>query len=64
MPTLNNHSAGRQGVNKMSKAWNDVKKELLSNPEVKAEYDKLAPEYEELSRKIKGSLTKTDKNND
>jgi len=28
--------------------WSDIKKELLSNPEVMAEYENLQPEYEVL----------------
>ena len=32
--------------------WDEVKKELLSDPEVKKEYDKLQPEYEIISQLI------------
>jgi predicted transcriptional regulator len=27
-------------------SWNDIKKDLLANPEIKYEYEKLDPEYE------------------
>jgi ribosome-binding protein aMBF1 (putative translation factor) len=32
--------------------WGKVKKELLSDPEVKKEYDRLAPEYAVISQLI------------
>lgn len=44
----------------MNKSWDDIKKELLSNPKVKNEYDKLAPEYEQMKNKI---INNFDKNN-
>jgi hypothetical protein len=31
--------------------WNSVRNEILSNPEIKAEYDALCPEFE-LSRTV------------
>lgn len=30
-------------------SWEDVKKELLKNPDVKKEYDRLAPRYQLIS---------------
>lgn len=41
----------------MSK-WDDVKKELLSDPETKKEYDKLAPRYAVISDLIALRLKK------
>lgn len=41
----------------MSK-WEDVKKELLSDPETKKEYDKLAPRYAVISDLIALRLKK------
>lgn len=41
----------------MSK-WEDVKKELLSDPEVKKEYDRLAPRYAIISEMIAARLKK------
>ena len=32
--------------------WKDLRKELLSNPEVKKEYDRLAPRYAIISQLI------------
>lgn len=32
--------------------WDEVKKELLSDPEVKKEYDRLQPEFEIISQLI------------
>lgn len=47
----------------MSK-WEDVKKELLSDPETKKEYDKLAPRYAVISyliaTRLKKGLTQKD----
>lgn len=47
----------------MSK-WEDLKKELLSNPETKREYDKLAPRYAIISdliaARIKNNMTQAD----
>lgn len=41
--------------------WKDLRKELLSDPETKREYDKLAPKYalisEVISARIKANLT-------
>lgn len=34
------------------KNWKDVKKELLNDPEVKKEYDRLAPRYAIISQLI------------
>jgi len=41
----------------MSK-WEDVEKELLSDPEVKKEYDRLAPRYAVISKLIDLRLKK------
>lgn len=41
----------------MSK-WKDLEKELLSDPKVKKEYDKLAPRYEIISQLIAARLNK------
>ena len=38
------------------KKWNELKKELLSDPLVKAEYDKLGPEYKLASSLIEARL--------
>ncbi len=47
----------------MSK-WEEVRKELLSDPETKREYDKLAPRYEVISQliaaRIKNKMTQAD----
>ena len=44
--------------------WEDVKKELLKNPEVKKEYDRLDPRYQLISDlialRIKKGLTQED----
>lgn len=44
--------------------WETVKKELLQDPEVKAEYDKLGPRYELISKligaRIKNGLTQAE----
>jgi DNA-binding XRE family transcriptional regulator len=37
----------------MDRDWKDIKKEILSNPEVKAEYEQLAIEYQIASQFIK-----------
>ncbi len=37
---------------KNMKSWDELKKELLKNPEVKKEYDRLAPEYAVISQLI------------
>ncbi|KUO69561.1 MAG: XRE family transcriptional regulator [Clostridia bacterium BRH_c25] len=42
----------------MDRDWKDIKKELLSNPEVKAEYDNLAIEYELIKQVIKARKEK------
>ena len=34
------------------RTWDSLKKELLSNPEVKKEYDRLGPEYAVISQLI------------
>ena len=34
------------------KEWKDIKKELLANPDVKKEYDRLAPRYALVSQLI------------
>lgn len=41
----------------MSK-WEDLEKELLSDPKVKKEYDKLAPRYTVISQLISARLNK------
>lgn len=41
----------------MSK-WEDLEKELLSDPETKKEYDKLAPRYAVVSQLISARLKK------
>lgn len=33
--------------------WPEYREKLLSDPKVRAEYEKLRPEYEEISRRIK-----------
>ena len=38
--------------------WKDLRKELLSNPEVKKEYDRLAPRYAVISSIIEARLKK------
>jgi len=38
--------------------WKQVKKELLTDPEVKKEYEKLRPKYEAISAVIKARLEK------
>jgi DNA-binding XRE family transcriptional regulator len=38
--------------------WKDIKKELLKNPAVKAEYDRLAPEYELAGSLIQARIDK------
>jgi DNA-binding XRE family transcriptional regulator len=38
--------------------WKDIKKEMLKNPAVKAEYDKLAPEFELASSIIQARIDK------
>lgn len=38
--------------------WEDVKKELLKDPEVKAEYDKLGPQYDLISKLIGARIKK------
>lgn len=47
----------------MSK-WDDLEKELLSDPKVKKEYDRLAPRYAVISAlidaRIKKGMTQTD----
>ena len=40
------------------KEWNQLKKELLSDPLVRAEYDKLEPEYRLASALIEARLAK------
>jgi predicted transcriptional regulator len=40
------------------KNWKDLEKELLKNPAVKAEYDKLRPEYELARQLVKARLAK------
>lgn len=44
--------------------WEDLKKELLSDPETKREYDKLAPRYAVISEliavRIKNNMTQAD----
>lgn len=41
----------------MSK-WEDLEKELLSDPETKGEYDRLAPRYEVISQLIEARAKK------
>jgi DNA-binding XRE family transcriptional regulator len=38
--------------------WKDIKKELLKNPEVKAEYDRLEPEFALASEIIQARIDK------
>ena len=38
--------------------WKDLRKELLENPKVKAEYDRLEPEYRLISQVIANRLKK------
>ena len=38
--------------------WKDLRKELLSDPEVKKEYDRLAPRYAVISSIIEARLKK------
>ena len=38
--------------------WKDLRKELLSNPKVKAEYDRLEPEYRLIRQVIANRLKK------
>lgn len=40
------------------KTWEEVRKELLSDPETKREYDKLAPRYAVISELIAARLKK------
>lgn len=44
--------------------WKDLRKELLSNPEVKKEYDRLAPRYAVISSiieaRVKRGMTQKD----
>lgn len=44
--------------------WEDVKKELLKDPKVKAEYDRLEPEYKLISKiieaRIKNKMTQAE----
>jgi len=42
----------------MDRDWKEIKKELLFNPEVKAEYDNLAIEYELIRQVIKARKEK------
>ncbi len=46
------------------KTWEEVRKELLSDPETKREYDKLAPRYaiisELIAARIKYKMTQAD----
>ncbi len=39
-------------------SWKDFRKELLSNPEVKKEYDRLAPRYAIISKIIAARIKK------
>jgi DNA-binding XRE family transcriptional regulator len=39
-------------------SWKDIQKEMLKNPAVKAEYDKLAPEFELASSIIQARIDK------
>lgn len=39
-------------MNKTSVSFSDIKKEILSNPDVKEEYDKLEPRYQAISQII------------
>ena len=43
---------------KKLREWKEVKKELLSDPKVKKEYEKLRPKYEAMSAVIKARLEK------
>lgn len=38
--------------------WEDVKKELLKDPKVKAEYDRLEPEYKLIEKIIEARIKK------
>jgi ribosome-binding protein aMBF1 (putative translation factor) len=38
--------------------WDDLEKELLSDPEVKKEYDRLAPRYAVISEIIRARIEK------
>lgn len=38
--------------------WNDLEKELLTDPKVKKEYDKLAPRYTVISELIAARINK------
>ena len=40
------------------KNWQELKQELLQDPEMKAEYDRLAPEYEAISAIIRKRIEK------
>lgn len=40
------------------RSWEEVRKDLLSDPETKREYDKLAPRYEVISQLIAARLKK------
>ncbi len=40
------------------KTWEEVRKELLSDPETKREYDKLAPRYAVISELIAARIEK------
>jgi len=40
------------------KNWNELKKELLKNPAVKLEYERLEPEYQLARQLIKARLAK------
>ncbi len=40
------------------KTWEEVRKELLSDPETKREYDKLAPRYAVISELIAARMEK------
>lgn len=57
----NENDNNSKGVKAMSNSWKEVKKRLLSDPEVKAEYDKLAPEYEKIEKQLRADLQKQQK---
>lgn len=40
------------------KKWTQIKKRLLSNPDVKSEYDKIGPDYELAKALIEARLAK------
>ena len=45
------------------KNWLDFKKEVLKDPKVKKEYDRLVPYYEAISNRIKKRIKKDQKKN-